>query len=119
MHLLLLLALFAQVPDGDPNARTINAAQRDEIFREQLINAARTESNKAAERAAQRQAMNNGEKQFVERFNKFTRLLKQFADHYNTRHAIDIKELQAVKKAWHDIEKGDNSFRDTGTHGTQ
>jgi hypothetical protein len=69
MHLLFLIILFAQAPDGDPNARTIQAARWDEIFREQLINAARTGSNKAAEQAAQRQAMNNAEKQFVERFN--------------------------------------------------
>jgi hypothetical protein len=119
MHLLLLLTLFAQAPEGDPSARTLQAARQDQISRELLINGARHSSNKAAEQAAQRRTMNFEESQFVERFNKFTRLLKQFTEHYNTRHAIDVKELQAVKKAWHDIEKRDSSFRETESHGTQ
>jgi hypothetical protein len=119
MHLLLLLTLFAQGPEGYSGTRTLQAAAQDQMSRELLINGARHAPDKAAEQAARRQEMNYDERQFVQQFNKFTRLLKQFTDHYNTRHTIDVKELQAVKKAWHDIEKRDSSFRETETHGTQ
>jgi len=44
------------------------------------------------------------EQQFVKKFNYLMNTLREFADQYN-RHAVDLKKVKALKKAWQDLEK--------------
>ncbi len=44
------------------------------------------------------------EQQFIKKFNHLMNTLREFADEYN-HHAVDLKKVKALKKAWQDLEK--------------
>lgn len=50
------------------------------------------------------------EQQFVKKFNRLLNAMREFADQYN-HHAVDLKKVKALKKAWHDLEKTDGWMR--------
>ena len=47
------------------------------------------------------------ERQFTQRFNQLMLALRSFSQTYNTGRVIDVKRVEAVKKAWHELEKSD------------
>lgn len=112
MHWIVWALFCFQAPEQDQMLRSLDAIQEDQIYRESLLRHLQSTSDPAAEAIAQRAAASHQEKLFVAKFNRFLRLLGDFADHYNSRHAIDIKQLKAVKKAWQDLEKTDSRFRE-------
>ncbi|MBZ5591452.1 MAG: hypothetical protein LAP39_04395 [Acidobacteriia bacterium] len=48
--------------------------------------------------------------QFATRFNRLTKSLNDFADSYNDG-TLDLKKIEAVKKAWRELEKAEARFR--------
>jgi len=53
----------------------------------------------------------SGEQKFVEKFNKLINTLIAFADAYRDGKAIDVKKVQAVRKAWAELEKSEAFFQ--------
>ena len=51
------------------------------------------------------------EQEFVEKFNKLINTLIVFADSYRDGKAIDVKKVQAVRKAWAELEKSEAFFQ--------
>jgi hypothetical protein len=51
------------------------------------------------------------QRRFESSFNQLLERLLDFAAKYNTEHTVDVKKLQAVKKAWKNLEKSDPSFK--------
>ena len=66
-------------------------------------------SKPAAPRKAQREPTQR-QREFEERFNQLLFKLGDFADKYNHGHTIDIKKVEAVKKAWRELEKSEPWF---------
>jgi hypothetical protein len=52
-----------------------------------------------------------GQQRFESSFNQLLERLLDFAAKYNAEHTVDVKKLQAVKKAWKNLEKSDPSFK--------
>ena len=50
------------------------------------------------------------EQEFVGKFNKLINTLMVFADAYRDGKAIDVKKVQAVRKAWAELEKSEAFF---------
>jgi hypothetical protein len=48
---------------------------------------------------------------FVKSYNRLLETLGDFAVRYNRDHAIDVKKLRALKKAWRDLEKSEAWLR--------
>src|SRR5260221_6304804 len=51
------------------------------------------------------------EQEFVEKFNRLINTLIAFADAYRDGEAIDVKKVQAVRKAWAELEKSEAFFQ--------
>jgi hypothetical protein len=60
---------------------------------------------------AQRVHARYEQQQFESSFNQLLERLLDFAAKYNTEHTVDVKKLQAVKKAWKNLERSDPSFK--------
>lgn len=75
------------------------------------------DSTVAAE-AARREAAYE-DQQFVNKFNNLAHMMMDFASHYNSRHTIDVKGVEKLRRALTDLEKSDAWFRaehDRGVH---
>lgn len=90
------LCLLAQDVGLDGQERL----ERD-IFKWAVNHAGRATANQAVHREAVYE-----EQQFVNKFNHLLDTLREFADQYN-RHAVDVKKVKALKKAWRDLERSD------------
>jgi hypothetical protein len=47
------------------------------------------------------------EDEFAKRFNGLLTALSDFASSYNSGHTINVKKVNAVRKAWRELEKSD------------
>ena len=47
------------------------------------------------------------EREFTRRFNGLMYALREFSETYNAGHAINVKRVKAIQKAWHELEKSD------------
>ena len=47
------------------------------------------------------------QKRFVDSFNRLNEALADFANQYNQNHAVDVKKIRAMKKAWRELEKNE------------
>jgi len=69
------------------------------------------------QRAQQTQDMANAraaayeEQQFVESYNELVKALMAFSTKYKDQHVIDVKAVDAIKKAYRRLEKTDQWFR--------
>jgi len=101
---ILALVLLAQDGTSLPGSsmfNTLEAANR----------AADVEKAKRAlEKAGDREAAAK-EQEFVERFNALIQALSEVSKTYRTKHAIDVKSVESVKKAYRGLERADPWFR--------
>jgi hypothetical protein len=99
---LLFVTLLAQSqwPDAFPqqNRRAAAAFQ-------QVLNFSPPVDDEAAQRAAVYQQV-----RFTASFNHLKKALDEFADAYN-QGKLDIKKIEEIKKAWHDLEDSEARFR--------
>ena len=49
------------------------------------------------------------ERQFREKYNRLVHALVDFSVSYNAKHAVDVKKVKAVHKAWRELEKVEDS----------
>lgn len=98
---LFTLFLFGQWPGALPPAvfQPHASAQR-------IVDLPPTYSDEAAKRSAALE-----QRRFEQNFNRLTETLVDFAEQYNHSHAIDVKKVRAMKKAWHELEKSEPWFK--------
>jgi hypothetical protein len=51
------------------------------------------------------------QKRFVDSFNRLNEALADFANEYNQNHAVDVKKIRAMKKAWRELKKNEPWFK--------
>ena len=100
MDAVFLLALVFQNSDY-PAANSAADMQRREAELPRIVSLPYRPSPSAASR----------EQEFVEKFNKLINTLMDFADAYRDGKAIDVKKVQAVRKAWAELEKSEAFFQ--------
>lgn len=89
-----------------PSPRPVQDLARDSIRRELF-----STPDEAQRKEAERRNAIYAEQQFVGRFNRLLQVLQDFASHYNANHAIDLKRIKAVKRAWRDLENSEAWFK--------
>jgi len=101
----LFVLLSMQGGYGYPTARQIDEMQPS--FRPHVPedSALVTDSEDAHKQAAARA------RQFQYSFNHLLETLRSFADTYNADGAVNIKQVNAIKKAWRDLESSDPWFK--------
>lgn len=104
---LLVLALF-QAPVANRHAGMMNQWQREVALR-QLEG-----SSDATWEEAERREAAYREQQFIQKFNQLIKKLTEFGSTYNESGVMDVKKVEAIKKAWRDLEKAEPWFKDSG-----
>ena len=99
---LLFVTLLAQSAWTDPNP---GQHPRTVIARPEFLDLAPTPETAQSTQAAAFQRY-----QFATSFNRLTKSLNEFADAYNLG-TLDLKKVEEVKKAWHELEKAEARFR--------
>jgi len=51
------------------------------------------------------------QQRFVGSFNRLNEALADFANQYNQNHAVDLKKIRAMKKAWRELERSEPWFK--------
>jgi len=111
MNAVFLLLLFFQNADYAPAIKaTADTQRRETQLREVAASSSRPTSSIAEENRKQYAAAR--EQEFVEKFNKLISNSMQFADTYKSSHPMDVKNAQAIRKAWLDLEKSEAIFQD-------
>lgn len=103
MHSALLLLGLLQ-SSADPGALTMSQWQRQTIYRQLQQN------DEVSWEEAERREAAYQEQQFIEKFNNLVKALTDFGATYNEGGTIDVKKVEAVKKAWRELEKADSWF---------
>ena len=60
---------------------------------------------------AERRDARCAQKRFEDSLNGLRRTLADFSDKYNAHHTINVKQVKALKKAWHELEKSEPWFK--------
>ena len=105
MHSALLFLCLFQTPAGNLQAEMMNRWQREMIFRQ-------LESSDAKWEEAERRDAAEREQRFIEKFNQLVKKLSEFGSTYNESGVMDVKKVEAVKKAWRELEKTEPWFRE-------
>ena len=89
-----------QLPQRDPRAAAVT---------QRMVDLAPVSTNTEIQKrmAAYRQ------RSFEKSFNRLLEKLGDFADSYNRSGAIDMKKVESVKKAWHEVEKNEAWFKES------
>ena len=99
---LLFVTLLAQsqLPDAFPSHSPRAATEL-----QQALGFSQNSDDESAKRAALSQQF-----RFTTSFNHLKKALDEFADAYNEG-KLDVKKIEEIKKAWHDLEDSEARFR--------
>ncbi len=81
---------------------------------ERLTDLAQTEKSEASVARAHQASVKLQEQEFVGRFNELASALEAFSHSYKSDHVINVKKVEAIRKAYRKLEKADPWF-----HGTE
>jgi hypothetical protein len=95
------LGILSQQLTGVPPFSALDALERS----------AEAEREKALYDTAAEAQRKLDEQMFVTRFNELVAALQQFSVKYKSRHVIDVKNVEAIRKAYRKLEDSDAWFK--------